>query len=337
MHRQAPSRLQAVSVAVSAAVPTFAGVMLAFAAPAALGADWPARPIRLVVPVPPGGGADALARLLGVRLTELLGQPILIDNRSGANGSIGAATVAKANADGYTLVLGYAGPFSINPALSKVGYDPLRDFTPVALLATASNVLVVNPALPAQSVAELIALARSRPGQLRFASAGNGSSTHLSGALLAHLAGLSLIHVPYKGAGPAVADTLAGHVEMTFGSAPAAMPPAKAGRLRMLGVSGLKRASQLPDVPTLDESGLKGFDTDQWWGLLGPAGLPAPVVARLSRATLQALGDPPLRERLTTQGFEIVEGGPDRLGAFLRNEVKRWAVLVKTLKIQADE
>ncbi len=310
---------------------------IAVAAPTEAAADWPVRPIRLIVPVPPGGGADAIARLAGARMSELLGQQILVDNRAGANGSIGAATVARANPDGYTLVVGYAGPFSINPALGSVGYDPLRDFTPVVFLARGSNVLVVNPALPAQSVADLVALARSRPGQLRFASAGNGSSTHLSGELFAHLAGVSLVHVPYKGAGPAVADTLAGHVEMTFGSLPAAIPHAKTGRLRLIAVSGLKRASALPEVPTLDESGLKGFDTDQWWGILGPAKLPPPVVSRLAQAATQAMRDPSVRERLSVQGFEVAESSPAAFAQFLRSEVPRWAALVKTLKIQAGE
>jgi tripartite-type tricarboxylate transporter receptor subunit TctC len=316
-----------------------AGWMMALVGlpPAVVAADWPTRPVRLIVPVPPGGGADAIARLVGARLTDLLGQQVLVDNRAGANGSIGAAAVAKANADGYTLMVGYAGPLSINPALSKVGYDPLKDFTAIAFLATASNVLVVNPGLPAQSVADLVALARSRPGQLRFGSAGNGSSTHLSGELFAYMAGVSLIHVPYKGAGPAVADTLAGHVEMTFGSLPAAMPHAKTGRLRMIAVSGLKRASPLPDVPTLDESGLKGFDTDQWWGILGPSSLPAAIVARLGEAIGQALRDPAVRDRLNAQGFEVAESNPAAFGRFMRSEVLRWAVLVKTLKIQAGD
>jgi tripartite-type tricarboxylate transporter receptor subunit TctC len=316
-----------------------AGWMMALVGlpPAVVAADWPTRPVRLIVPGPPGGGADAIARLVGARLTDLLGQQVLVDNRAGANGSIGAAAVAKANADGYTLMVGYAGPLSINPALSKVGYDPLKDFTPIAFLATASNVLVVNPGLPAQSVADLVALARSRPGQLRFGSAGNGSSTHLSGELFAYMAGVSLIHVPYKGAGPAVADTLAGHVEMTFGSLPAAMPHAKTGRLRMIAVSGLKRASPLPDVPTLDESGLKGFDTDQWWGILGPSSLPAAIVARLGEAIGQALRDPAVRDRLNAQGFEVAESNPAAFGRFMRSEVLRWSVLVKTLKIQAGD
>ncbi|VCU70667.1 Tripartite tricarboxylate transporter family receptor [Pigmentiphaga humi] len=305
--------------------------------PPALGADaYPDKPIRMVVPLPPGGGGDFLVRLLGEHLSKELGQTIVIENKGGAGGSIGAQYVAQAAPDGYTLVFAYTASHSINPAISKLPYDPLEDFTPVALVALAPNMLVVNPGVPAKSVQELIALAKQQPGKLRYASAGTGSAPHMSGELFNHMAGTTMVHVPYKGSGPAMNDVIAGHLELTFASLPAGLPHAKAGSVRMLGVTGSKRATLLPELPTIAESGLPGFDTDQWYGVLGPKGLPANVVATLNKAITAALRSPDLLEKASKQGFEITPGTPDQLARHMRAETAKWKKVAADANIQVN-
>ena len=297
-------------------------------------AAYPDKPIRMVVPLPPGGGADFLARLLAEQLGKDQGWNVIIENRGGAGGSIGSNHVAQATPDGYTLVFGYSASHSINPVISSLPYDPVADFTPVTLAAFAPNMLVVNSDLPARSVKELIELARSKPGALRYASAGTGSAPHMSGELFNHMAGTQMIHVPYKGAGPALVDVIGGHVELTFTSLPAGLPHARKGAVRMLAVTGSKRASLLPDLPTVAESGLPGFDTDQWYGVLGPKGLPPAVVARLHEAVAKALQAPELKTKAQEQGFELAGEPAEVFQRHLESELAKWRKLAKDANIQ---
>jgi tripartite-type tricarboxylate transporter receptor subunit TctC len=297
---------------------------------------YPLKPVRLIIPVAPGGGTDFLGRLLAQKLTDNLGQPFVVDNRSGAGGSIGALAVAKADADGYTLILGYTASHGINPALSKLPYDPVTDFSPISLIATAPNLLVVHPAVPVKSVQELIAYAKARPGQLRYASAGSGSAPHMSGELFNYMAGTTMIHVPYKGNGPALTDLLGGHIELTFASMPSAMPHGKSGRLRMLAVTGLKRAPQLPEIPTVSESGLKGFNTDQWYGVLAPPRAAAALVTKLHKEVVAAIKNPEVTARAEAQGFDVLGSTPAEFAAHIRAEVTKWTKLVKDIGIKPE-
>ena len=297
---------------------------------------YPLKPVRLIIPVAPGGGTDFLGRLLAQKLTDNLGQPFVVDNRSGAGGSIGALAVAKADADGYTLILGYTASHGINPALSKLPYDPVTDFSPISLIATAPNLLVVHPAVPVKSVQELIAYAKARPGQLRYASSGSGSAPHMSGELFNYMAGTTMIHVPYKGNGPALTDLLGGHIELTFASMPSAMPHGKSGRLRMLAVTGLKRAPQLPEIPTVSESGLKGFNTDQWYGVLAPPRAAAALVTKLHKEVVAAIKNPEVTARAEAQGFDVLGSTPAEFAAHIRAEVTKWTKLVKDIGIKPE-
>lgn len=298
--------------------------------------NYPARPVRVIVPVATGGGTDFLTRAVCRELSERMGRQFVVDNRAGAGGAIGGETVAKATPDGYTLIMGYTASHGINPALQKLPYDPVRDFTPISQVASATNMLVVHPSVPVKSVKDLIAHAKAKPGRLRYASAGTGTAPHMSGELFDLMAGTKMIHVPYKGAGPALIDVLAGHVELTFTSLPAGLPHVKAGKVRPIAVTGLKRATLMPDLPTVAESGLKGFDTDQWYGLLGPAKLPQAIATKLHTETAAALKDDDLRKQIINQGFEIVASTPDQFRAHIQNEVKKWAELVKKAGIKAE-
>lgn len=302
----------------------------------AQGERYPLKPVRLIIPVAPGGGTDFLGRLLAQKLTDNLGQPFVVDNRSGAGGSIGALAAAKADADGYTLILGYTASHGINPALSKLPYDPVTDFSTVSLIATAPNLLVVNPAVPVKSVQELIVYAKSRPGQLRYASAGSGSAPHMSGELFNHMAGTKMIHVPYKGNGPALTDLLGGHIELTFASMPSAMPHGKSGRLRMLAVTGHQRAPQLPEIPTVAETGLKGFNTDQWYGVLAPPRAAAALVTKLHREVVSAVRSTEFIARAEAQGFDVLGNTPAEFGAHIRAEVSKWTKLVRDIGIKPE-
>lgn len=300
------------------------------AAPLAAWAAFPERPLRLVVPFPAGGAADLMARGLAQHLGEQLGQQVVIDNRGGAGGTVACEIVARAPADGYTLLFGTMGTQAINPALySKLRYDPLKDFAPIALTHITPRVLVVGPSVKARNVGELIALARAKTGQLTYGSAGNGSSSHLSGALFESLAGVDLVHVPYKGSAPLLTDLLAGRVDATFDSFTVYEEHIKSGRVRALAVTSRMRMAALPQVPTLVEAGLPGYEVSNWLGVLAPAGTPKEVVTALHAAVIRAMADAGMKRQLTALGIEPAASTPDEFSALIRSEIPKWARLVK--------
>jgi tripartite-type tricarboxylate transporter receptor subunit TctC len=312
--------------------------VLAAATLPALAQSWPAKPVRVIVPYPPGGPVDVSARLLAPKLQEALGQPFLVENKPGAGGNIGADFVAKSAPDGYTLGMGAIATHAINPALMpSVPYDPIKDFRHLALVVQVPNVLVVNTDLPVKSVPELVAYAKARPGKLDFASGSTGSTGHLAGELFKQMTGTFMVHIPYKGAPPAVADLLAGRVHLMFDNLASALPNVKAGKLRALAVTTLKRSTSLPDIPTLDESGLKGFDMTTWWGLMGPAGMSADVVQRLSSEILKAMDAPDVSARLRAMGMEGSSvRTPEQFTAFVETERRLYAKLVKQSGAKPD-
>ncbi len=296
----------------------------------ALAQTYPSKPIRIVVPFPPGGPADILARIIGQNLAESWGQQAVIDNRAGAGGNIGSDMVAKALPDGYTLLMGFVGTHAINASLySTMPYDNVKDFEPVSLVAMVTIILVVHPSIPANSVKELIVLARSRPGQLTFGSPGNGTPQHLAGELFNTMAGVKMVHIPYKGAVPALTDLLGGRVSLIFSSMPPALPHVKAGKLRALAVTSARRSSAAPDVPTIAESGLPGYEVINWYGILVPAGTPKEIVARLNAEILRILNVPDVKERLAAQGAETFSSTPQEFAAYIRKETQKWAKVVK--------
>jgi tripartite-type tricarboxylate transporter receptor subunit TctC len=315
-----------------------AAALLALAALPALGQSWPAKPVRIVVPYPPGGPVDISARLLAPKLQEALGQPFLVENKPGAGGNIGADFVAKSAPDGTTIGMGAIATHAINPALmANVPYDPIKDFRHLALVVQVPNVLIVNTELPVKSVPELIAYAKSRPGKLDFASGSTGSTGHLAGELFKQMTGTFMVHIPYKGAPAAVADLLAGRVHLMFDNLSSALPNVKSGKVRALAVTTLKRSASLPELPTLDESGLKGFDMTTWWGLMGPAGMSLDVVQRLSAAILEAMDAPDVKERLRAMGMEgSPVRTPEQFTAFVDTERKLYARLVKQSGAKPD-
>jgi tripartite-type tricarboxylate transporter receptor subunit TctC len=306
-----------------------AGTLLA-AACAWASAAYPDKPIRLIVPFSAGGAADVMARSMGQRLSDALGQPVLIDNRGGAGGTIAAETVAKAAPDGYTLLFGTTGTQAIDVAMyPKLPYDPVKDFAPISLTHVNPRVLVVAPALGVRSVAELIALARRKPGELTYGSAGIGSTGHLSGALFDSMAGVEMRHIPYKGSAPLLTDMLAGRIDLTFDSYPVYEEHLKRGTVKALGVTSMKRMTVLPGVPTLDESGLKGYDLSNWLGVLAPAGTPRPVIATLNAALVKVMGDPAHRGQLAALGIEATATTPEAFADLIRADIPKWAALVK--------
>jgi tripartite-type tricarboxylate transporter receptor subunit TctC len=312
---------------------------IALAAPLAAAAQaWPSRPIRLVVGFAPGGGTDIVARAIAPKVSELLGQQVVIENRAGASGTIAADLVAKSPADGYTLLAGHANSNAIAPhVFSRVPYDPNADFTPITYVGYVPNVLVVNPGVPAKSVEELVALAKDKPGALTYASSGVGSTQHLAGALFNMIAGTSMTHIPYKGSGPAVVDLIAGQVNANFDTMPPVLEHVKAGKLRALAISTPQRLPQLPDVPTFEEKGIKGFDVTNWYSVMGPKGVPPEVVAKLNDAIRRTLADPEVRAKLDPQGVQF--GGPQSPEAFrdfIRAENAKYARMVKDLNVKAD-
>ena len=313
--------------------PTRRRILLAAAlaaAPLAAWAAFPERPLRLIVPFPAGGAADLMARGLAQHLGEQLGQQVVIDNRGGAGGTVACEIVARAPADGYTLLFGTMGTQAINPALySKLRYDPLKDFAPIALTHITPRVLVVGPSVKARNVDELIALARAKAGQLTYGSAGNGSSSHLSGALFESLAGVDLVHVPYKGSAPLLTDLLAGRVDATFDSFTVYEEHIKSGRVRALAVTSRMRMAALPQVPTLAEAGLPGYEVSNWLGVLAPAGTPKEVVTALHAAVIRAMADAGMKRQLTALGIEPAASTPDEFSALIRSEIPKWARLVK--------
>jgi tripartite-type tricarboxylate transporter receptor subunit TctC len=293
-------------------------------------ADYPTRPITLIVPYAPGGGNDVLARGVAEPMGKTLGQPIVIENHGGAGGSIGTRQVAKSAPDGYTLGLGGTGTLAVDPTLyPNVGYDPRKDFAPVGLIATGPLIILVNPSLPAHNVQEFIALAKAQPGKLNYASAGKGSGIHLATVLFALTAGIDIVHVPYRGTGPALTDLLGGHVSMYFSSLPSAIGLVKEGKLRALGVTGLKRSPIFPDVPTVAEQGLPGFEAVLHYGIVAPAGTPRPIIDKLNAALREALGDPAVAKRLATEGAEPLPTTPEEYSADIDHEETKWSALVK--------
>jgi tripartite-type tricarboxylate transporter receptor subunit TctC len=295
------------------------------------------KPLRLVVPFPPGGSTDILARAIGARLGTALGVTVVIDNKPGAGGSVGAAEVARAEPDGNTLLMGHIGTLAVNPALyPKLAYDPVKSFAPVAWVARVPNILVVNTSSPAKSLAELVALARAQPGRLSYSSGGNGSAAHIAFEYLKLQAKFPMLHIPYRGTGPSVTDLLGGQVDATFTGAPAVLPHVRAGRLRALAVSSPKRLPSLPDVPTVAESGFAGFDADQWYGVVAPAGTPAPVVARLNAEINKALAIPEVAKQLDGEGAIPTPGTPKAFADLIVREIPRWAQVVKAGNVKAE-
>ena len=299
--------------------------------------DYPAKPVRWVVPFPAGGPLDIVARVIGVRLSETWGQPVIVDNRPGAGGNIGAEVVAKSAPDGYTIVMGALSTHAVNVSLfRKLPYDPVRDFAPVTLISEVPNVLVVNPAVPAKTVAEFIAYARANPGKLNFASGSTGSAGHLAGELFKTMARVDMTHVPYKGAAPAVTDLLAGQVQLMFDNLASALPNIRAGRLRALAVTTKKRSAFVPELPTIAESGLPGFDVSTWFGVMAPAATPRPIVNRLHDGIVRALAQPDVEERLAAMGAEPVGDTPEQFGAFVKSEIAKYAKVVKDSGARVD-
>ena len=311
-----------------AAIAIAAGALLAAGAASAQ-APYPNKPVTLVVPYPPGGSADVLARALGQKLGERLGQTVVVDNRAGAGTAIGARAVAGAPADGYTLLMGTVTSHAINPAMNKVGYDPVTGFTAVAPLASIPFVFVAHPAVPVATVADVIAAAKARPEPLAYASAGPGTSNHLAGELFAGQAGIKLLHVPYKGSAPALNDVLAGHVPLMFDLQATALPHIQGGKLKPLAVTGTQRSSLLPNVPTMAEAGLPGYDVSAWFGLFAPAGLPRPILDRLATEVATIFKGADMRKQMQDLGAEPDYAGPDAYAAFVKAEAGKWAQTVK--------
>ena len=321
---------------------TLAVVCLAFAAAADAqvtakpGGVYPSKPVRLIVPFAPGGSNDIMARLTGQKLSESLGQQIVIDNSAGASGIVGTEIAAKAAPDGYTLLM-MSLTFAVNPSLyRKLPYDTERDLAPVTLVASAPLMLVVHPSLPAKSVRELITYAKANPGKLNFGSGGPGTTPHLAGEMLKMMAGLRMTHVPYKGGGPALADLIGGQIQIMLENIPSTLPHVKAGRLRALAVSGLKRSPLVPDLPTLDESGLRGYEIVGWNGLFVPAGTPPNIIDHLHELIAAALAQPDTKERLATLGAEGVGSSPGEFRAFVKAEIVKWAKVVKAAGLKAE-
>lgn len=301
------------------------------------GQPYPSKPIRFIVPYPPGGTAGIQARVIADKLTEAWGQPVVLDHRPGAGGNIGAELAAKAPPDGHTIVIGTASTHAINLSVyRKLPYDPVRDFEPVTLLSATPQVVVVHPSVPARSVRELVTLAKARPGQIVFASNGNGSTQHMAGEMLKVMAGVDLIHVPYKGSAQAFTDLLAGQIALMFNNLHQTMPHARVGRLRTLAVTSARRSELAPELPTMGEAGLPGYEIGSWFAIFVPAGTPRAIVDRLHNAIAGALASADVKQRLAAQGGELLGGGPDALAALLKAEIPRYAKLVRESGARAD-
>lgn len=304
---------------------------------AALAQQYPVKPIRMIIGFPPGGGTDIIGRIVAQRMSEGLKQQILPDNRGGASGQIAAELTAKAPPDGYTVMMAHIAAMSILPSLyPKLPYDPVNDFASVSLVAISPNLVIVHPTLPVKSIKELIALAKARPGQIHYESSGLGTVQHLAGELFKLQAKVNLLHVPYKGAGPAIIDLVAGHVQLGFDVIPVAGPQVKAGKLRALGVTSAKRSALFPDLPTVTESGVADFDMSTWWGLVAPAAVNKDVIARLNVETLRALRLPDVKERIAAAGADVVGNSPEEFAAFIRNERAKYARIVKEANIKLE-
>ena len=298
---------------------------------------FPARPVRMVVGFPPGGGTDIMARIVAPKLTEAWGQQVIIDNRIGATGTIGATLVARSTPDGYTLLMGHLSSNAIAPSLFKVPYDPAKDFAPITLVGSVPHVLVVHPSVEAKSVKDLIALAKSQPGRFKFPSAGNGTPPHLAGEIFKLMAGVDMQHVPYKGSGQSVADLIAGQVSLSFDSTPTVLTYIKAGRLRPLAVTTIKRTPVLPEVPTLDESGLRGYQVGSWYGMFAPAGTPLEIVRKVHAAVARGLQAPDMQEKLAGLGTdETVTATPEAFRTLLLADIAKYAKIIKAANLKVD-
>jgi tripartite-type tricarboxylate transporter receptor subunit TctC len=322
-----------VNIRASVIVPV---LLLALAPAFAPAQGHPVKPVRIIVPYPPGGATDIFARLLGTILAETLGQQVVIEQRPGAGGVIGAEVAAKSPADGYTLWVGQASNLAINQHLmGRLPYDPVRDFAPITLIATAPNLLVVHPSLPVHRIQDLVALAKARPGAINYASAGNGSPGHLAAAYFCTLAKIDMVHIPYKGAAPALMDVMAGHASLYFTSPLSAQPLVKAGRLRQIAVTSAKRFPPLPDVPSVAEAGYP-LDISSWWGLLAPAGVPPDILARVHAETVKALNGADVKDRLAAQGAIVATNTPEQFAAHIKSEIANWARIVKASGARLD-
>ncbi len=315
-----------------------AGVGIAIAGASALAQErFPTRPIRMICPFPPGGTTDLVARLVAQKLTEAWSQQVVVDNRPGAGGVIGTEMVAKAAPDGYTMLLGSITTHAVNPALyRKLSFDPLRDFQPVSLVVSSPQLLAVHPSVAAKTVKELIALAKAKPGQLNYASAGTGTSPHLTFELFKSMAGIEVVHVPYKGTGPAITDLLGGQTHMMITGVVALMPHVKSGKLRALGVTSAKPVPALPDTPTVAESGIPGFDVSSWFGVFVPAGTPRPIVMKSNQEIKKILTNPETRQRLIDQGADPASNTPEEFMAYVKSEMTRWGQVVRSTGAKAE-
>lgn len=316
---------------------TLATAALIFLATGPLAAQpWPVKPVRLVLPFAPGGSTDTLVRILGPRLGEALGQTAIIDNRGGGGGNIAAEIVARSAPDGYTILVGSAMLTTNKHLYSKLGYDPERDFLPVTHLATGPYILMAHPSLPVRTIADLIALARSKPRALHFGSSGNGGASHLAGELFKRRAGIDIVHVPYKGGGPAALAVMGGEIPFLFGTIASSLTQVQAGKLRAIAVSSLKRSGLVPDLPTMDEAGVRGFDVTTWDGLVAPAGTPQAIIERLGAETVKVLRMPDIRERIVRMGYEPTGTTPEDFGRFLRDETDLWAKVIREGNIRIE-
>ena len=316
-------------------VGAIAAILLA--APGLVAAQaYPSKPLRIIIPFPPGGATDIGGRYIAQKLGEAFGQQAVPDNRPGANGTIGLELAAKAPPDGHTLVIGQTGNLAISPGLTKVNYDPARDFAPISLVIASPHALAVHPSLPARSLKEVISLARSRPGQLNYASTGSGSAGHLGMELLKKTTRMDIVHVPYKGAAPGLADLAAGHVVLMFTSALSTAQIQRAGRVRVLAVGSLKRSPSLPDVPTIAESGFPGFEVVSWWGVLGQAAMPKDIVARLNSEIVRALREPAMQNRFTGLGARLAGNTPEEFAAYIKSERAKWSRIVRDANIKLN-
>ena len=309
---------------------------VAVAAPVYAQGTYPSKPVRWIVPWPPGGGADVLSRMLSPKLSEALKQQIIIDNRGGAAGNIGAEMAAKSPPDGYTIVFAYSGTHAINPSIYTRLPFKESDFAPIIWLASVPQVLVVHPSLPVKNVKELVALAKKRPGQLTYGSSGNGAFNHLTGALFANMAKIDVVHVPYKGGGPAAVALLSGEITMILGEPASIVGFVKSGKVRALAVTGEKRALGMPDLPTMQEAGVPGYSATSWNGMLAPAGVPAPIVKRLNDDFNRIIADPEIKKRMLDNGYEPVGGPPDKYAAHIHGEIAKWAPVVKAAGVRVD-
>jgi tripartite-type tricarboxylate transporter receptor subunit TctC len=314
-----------------------AGLAVAVLSPAAAAQGYPNKPIRLILAVPAGATPDVTARLLTPGLSQVLGQQLVVDNRGGAGGLIGAELASKASPDGYTVFIGSPGALTILPHLRKnVPYDTLRDFAPISLISIGPFVLITNPSVPVKTVKELIALAKAQPGKLSYASAGNGVANHLAMELFKQMTGVDIVHVPYKGAPQAVIDVMSGNMQMMFNSIAPILANIKAGRLRVLGVASAKRSPQLPDVPTISEAGVPGFEAVNWFGMFAPAKTPSPIITRLNEAVVKVVRSPEVQSQFTALGADAVGSSPDEFAAFMRRDMEKYAKIVKISGARLD-